>query len=144
LIVSTGCWKKTQSTTAMLDKIVDAYGQSVPNLQVHARGYPSHTYLKSVSVLGQTGYGMSDVGAGKDSPGSELIIAAADRDDPRPVWVQFWGGGNTLAQAIWKVKESRSAQELEKFLSKLRVFDVLGQDDAGAWIAKKERVSMSF
>ena len=27
LIVSTGCWKKNQSNTAMLDKIVDAYGQ---------------------------------------------------------------------------------------------------------------------
>jgi hypothetical protein len=136
LIVSTGCWKKNQSNTAMLDKIVDAYGKALPNLQVHAKGYPTHEYLKSVSVLGQTGYGMADVGAGKDSKGSELIIAAADRDDPRPVWVQFWGGGNNLAQAIWKVKHTRSEAGLAKFLGKLRVFDVLGQDDAGAWIAR--------
>ena len=136
LIVSTGCWKQNQSNTAMLDKIVDAYGKVLPNLQVHANGYPSHAYLKSISVLGQTGYGMADVGEGKDSQGSELIIAAADRDDPRPVWVQFWGGGNNLAQAIWKVKHTRSEAGLAKFLSKLRVFDVLGQDDAGAWIAR--------
>lgn len=136
LIVSTGCWKKNQSNTAMLDKIVDAYGKALPNLQVHAKGYPSHAYLKSISVLGQTGYGMADVGEGKDSKGSELIIAAADRNDPRPVWVQFWGGGNNLAQAIGKVKRTRSEAELAKFLGKLRVFDVLGQDDAGAWIAR--------
>lgn len=127
LIVSTGCWKKNQSNTAMLDKIVDAYGKVLPNLQVHAKGYPSHAYLKSISVLGQTGDGMADVGEGKDSKGSELIIAAADRNDPRPVWVQFWGGGNNLAQAIWKVKNTRSKEELAKFISKLRVFDILGR-----------------
>jgi hypothetical protein len=136
LIVSTGCWKKDQADTAMLDRIVDAYGKSLPNLQVHAKGYPSHDYLRSISVLGQKGYGMEDVGEGKDSKGSELIIASANKDDPRPVWVQFWGGGNNLAQAIWKVSKTRSQAELAKFLSKLRVFDILGQDDAGAWIAK--------
>ncbi len=136
LIVSTGCWKKNQSNTAMLNKIVDAYGQVLPNLQVHAKGYPSHEYLRSISVLGQTGYGMSDVGDGKDSAGSELIIASVDKDDPRPVWVQFWGGGNSLAQAIWKVRATRSKEEFAAFLNKVRVFDILGQDDTGAWMAK--------
>ncbi|GAB2632200.1 nucleoside hydrolase-like domain-containing protein [Belliella aquatica] len=136
LIVSTGCWRKNQSDTKMLDKIVDAYGEVYSNLIVHAEGFPTFEYLKSISVLGQTGYGMGDVGEGKDSPGSELIISAADKDDPRPLWVMGWGGMNTIAQAIWKVRETRSAEELEKFLGKLRLYDVLGQDDAGAWIAK--------
>lgn len=135
LIVSTGCWKKTQTSTAMLDKIVDAYGRALPNLRIHAEGYPSREYLKSVSVLGQTGYGMADVGDGRDTPGSELIIAAADRDDPRPVWVQFWGGGNNLAQAVWKIRHTRSTAGLARFLDRIRVFDILGQDDAGAWLA---------
>lgn len=136
LIVSTGCWKKTQSNTEMLDKLVDAYGECVENLNVHAKGFPSVEYLRSISVMGQTGYGMSDVGDGKDSPGSELIISAVDKDDPRPVWIGAWGGANNVAQAIWKVRATRSKEELSKFLSKLRVFDILGQDDAGAWIAK--------
>ncbi|WP_083139941.1 nucleoside hydrolase-like domain-containing protein [Polaribacter reichenbachii] len=136
LIVSTGCWKKTQKDSRMLDKILDAYTEAYPNLKVHADGFPKPDYLKSISVMGQLGYGMSDVGTGKDSPGSELIIASVDKDDPRPVWVMGWGGMNNAAQAIWKVKESRSEAELEKFLSKLRLFDILGQDDAGAWITK--------
>lgn len=136
LIVATGCWKKTQGSTAMLDKIVDAYGEAYINLCVHADGYPSPEYLRSVSVMGQTGYGMGDVGTGKDSPGSELIIESVDRDDPRPVWVMGWGGMNNAAQAIWKVRETRSAEEFKAFLSKLRLYDILGQDDAGAWIAK--------
>tara|TARA_R110002050_G_scaffold68337_1_gene148306 strand:- start:1248 stop:2456 length:1209 start_codon:yes stop_codon:yes gene_type:complete len=136
LIVVTGCWKKTQSNTEMLDKLIDAYEEAYPNLIVHADGYPTPKYLKTISVMGQTGYGMGDVGTGKDSPGSDLIIASVDKDDPRPLWVMGWGGMNTIAQAIWKVRETRSETELEKFLSKLRLIDILGQDDAGAWIAK--------
>lgn len=136
LIVATGCWKQTQSNTDMLDKIINAYGNVYSNLTAHADGYPTPEYLKSISVMGQTGYGMGDVGTGKDSPGSELIIASVDKDDPRPVWVMGWGGMNNIAQAIWKVRETRSEEELAKFLSKLRLFDILGQDDAGAWIAK--------
>ncbi len=136
LIVATSCWKKSQNNTAMLDQIVDAYGKVLPNLQVHAKGYPSYQSLKSISVLGQTRYGMSDVGDGKDSKGSNLIIAAVDKNDPRPVWIQFWGGGNNLAQAIWKVRATRSQKDLARFLGKVRVFDILGQDDAGAWIAR--------
>lgn len=136
LIVSTGCWKKAQNDTEMLDKIVAAYGKVLPNLREHADGYPSVEYLRSISVMGQRGYGMGDVGEDNDSPGSELIIASVHKDDPRPVWVGCWGGANNIAQAIWKVRETRSKAELARFLSKLRVFDILGQDDAGAWIAK--------
>lgn len=136
LIVSTGCWKKSQHNTAMLDKLLEAYGKCYANLSVHAEGFPTLEYLKSVSVMGQKGYGMGDVGTGKDSPGSELIIASVDKDDPRPVWLMGWGGMNNIAQALWKVRETRSAEEFAKFRSKIRLFDILGQDDAGAWIAK--------
>jgi hypothetical protein len=136
LIITTGCWKKYQSNTKMLDELLNAYGKVVDNLKIHDPKFPTLEYLKSVSVLGQKGYGMGDVGEGKDSPGSDLIISAVDKDDPRPVWVCFWGGGNTLAQALWKVQNTRSEEELKKFVSKIRVYDVLGQDNAGTWIAK--------
>jgi len=136
LIVSTGCWKKSQSNINMLNDILNAYGQVVSNLKVHDPDFPSLEYLQSVSKLGQRGYGMDDVGPGKDSPGSELIISAVDKDDPRPIWICCWGGANTLAQAIWKVQNTRSPEELQKFISKIRVYDILGQDNAGTWIAK--------
>jgi len=136
LIVTTGCWKKSQSDITMLNDLLNAYGQVVSNLQVHDPDFPSLAYLQSVSALGQRNYGMDDVGSGKDSPGSELIISAVDEDDPRPIWICFWGGGNTLAQALWKVQNTRSPAELQEFISKIRVYDVLGQDNAGTWIAK--------
>lgn len=81
---------------------------------------------------------MAGVGDGKDSPGSELIIKAVDkRDDNRPVWLAAWGGMNTIAQALWKVEHTRSKKEFKAFADKIRIYDILGQDDAGAWIAKK-------
>jgi len=136
LVVATGCWRKSQSDTAMLDRIVDAYAAAWPNLSNHAAGFPTADNLRSMSVMGQLGYGMDDVGAGKSSPGSDMIIAAVDRDDPRPVWAMCWGGCNTIAQALWDVKATRTEQEVAEFVSKLNVYDVLGQDNAGTWIAK--------
>ena len=43
---------------------------------------------------------------------------------------------NTLAQALIKVRDTRTPEELEQFVNKIRVYDVLGQDDAGAWIVR--------
>jgi hypothetical protein len=136
LIVSTSCWSKSQRDKGILDSIVSAYGEVVSNLKAHDPEFPSLEYLESIAVTGQTGFGMEDVGDDRDSPGSELIIASVDRDDPRPVWVTCWGGCNTIAQAIWKVQSTRSETELADFLSKLRVYDSLGQDDTGAWMTK--------
>jgi hypothetical protein len=136
LIVCTSCWKQSQSNTAMLTKLLNAYGQALTNLNIHAKGFPSLAYLQSVSKLGQPGFGMANVGAGKDSPGSNLIIAAVDKEDSRPIWINCWGGANTLAQALWKVKSTRTPDEVNQFVSKIRVYDILGQDDAGAWITK--------
>ena len=83
LIVTTGCWKKNQSNIKMLNDLLNPYGQVVSNLQVHDPEFPSLADLQSVSALGQRGYGMGNVGSGRDSPGSELVISAVDKDDPR-------------------------------------------------------------
>ena len=71
-----------------------------------------------------------------DSPGSELLIEVVDRDDPRPVWVTVWGGPNVLAQALWKVRATRSAAEVGRLSRKLRVYTISDQDDSGPWIRK--------
>lgn len=118
-----------------LRKILKAYEQAYPDLIVHDPSYPTYEYLYSISTTGQTNVGMSGVGEGMDTPGSELIIKAVDCDDPRPIWLTAWGGMNTIAQAIWKVQDTRSETELQQFLSKIRIYDILGQCDAGAWIA---------
>jgi hypothetical protein len=52
----------------------------------------------------------------------------ADEKDNRPVWVLGWGGGNTLAQAIWRVKTDRNEKQVRKFLEKIRFYAITDQD----------------
>ena len=138
IITATGCWRKTQSTSNMdkyMNPLLNAYTTAYNNLKVHSPDFPTPAYLKSISILGNTGYAMGGVGAGKDSPGSNLIIAAVDEaSKEHPVFVQSWGGSNNLAQALWKVKNTRSQAEVDEFVSKVQCYDILGQDNAGAWI----------
>jgi hypothetical protein len=77
---------------------------------------------------------MDGVGEGKDSPGAELLIRAVDKADDRPLWVSVWGGANCLAQALWKVKATRSEEAVRSFVSKLKVYSISDQDFAGQWI----------
>jgi hypothetical protein len=77
---------------------------------------------------------MEGVGEGKSSEGSNHIIEVVDRADERPVWISVWGGANCLAQALWDVKDTRSEAELEKFVSRLRVYTISDQDNSGRWM----------
>lgn len=135
LIGSTGIWKLSDPATHVIHECIDAYAKVRDNLLLHDPDYPSADYLHRITVTGNRGYGMSSVGY-RGSKGADVIIEAVDRYDPRPVWLLAWGGANTIAQAIWTVAHTRSQEELEAFLGKIRVYDLAAQDDAGAWMAK--------
>ena len=136
-IISSNAWVDDPDRTSDITEVIDCYADAYPFLKKHANDFPSPDYLKSIVKRGQEKSNMSGVGEGKDSPGSELIIAAVDKEeDARPIWLAAWSGMNTIAQAIWKVHSTRSPEEFQKFVAKIRIYDVLGQDDAGAWIAK--------
>jgi len=107
-----------------------------PNLLKHEAGYPNAETLISKIKEGKAKYGMEAVGKEMDSDGSELIIKAIDRADSRPVWVVVWGGPNCLAQALWKVKNTRKEADLQRFVSKIRVYTISDQDDSGPWMRK--------
>ena len=136
MVATTSCWQRTETAEWRIQEIVDAYGKVRENLAMHAEGYPSYDYLKSVIMIGVPIFGMAGVGEGHDSQGSEALIAAADKDDDRPLWVSVWGGANVLAQALWKVQQTRTAKEVDAFVSKLRVYTISDQDDSGPWIRK--------
>ncbi|RHJ54985.1 nucleoside hydrolase-like domain-containing protein [Bacteroides sp. AM10-21B] len=136
-LISSQVWMDDPDKTAKISEVVERFGEVLPRLNKHAEGYPDLNQLQAVIKRGQPVSNMTGVGSGKDSPGSELIISAVDKKkDQRPVWLAAWGGMNTIAQALWKVKHTRSEKAFKKFIAKIRIYDVLGQDDAGAWIAK--------
>jgi hypothetical protein len=136
LVATTSIHQQQETAAWRIREIVEAYGEVRDNLELHEPGYPTADYLLSVVREGRSDYGMDAVGKGMDSPGSQLLIQVVDRDDPRPVWVPVWGGPNVLAQALWKVRATRSAAEVEKFVSRLRVYTISDQDDSGPWIRK--------
>ncbi len=136
LVATTSVHQKNKTAAWRIKEIVEAYGKVRDNLELHEKGYPTAEYLLSVLKEGLPLYGMEAIGKGKESAGSELIIKAVDKNDPRPIWIPVWGGPNVLAEALWKVKNTRSKSALKKFVSKLRVYTVSDQDDTGPWIRK--------
>src|SRR5664279_5595997 len=98
LIASTSTWQKTAPHADTVHTLVKAYGKVRPNLLLHAKGWPAADDLDARIFTGQPAYGLAATGNDKSSPGADAIIHAADRDDPRPLWICLWGGANTLAQ----------------------------------------------
>lgn len=137
-----------------LVKWIKAYGEVRDNLMKHSEGWPEPETLLTLIRKGvktgrdapfniRTGIAGKNsghypleqlIGKGKDTGASMLIIEAVDRDDPRPVWVPVWGGSVELAQALWRVRNDRSEDEVKTFVSKLRVYAWGHQDASGLWI----------
>lgn len=147
LITSVGwnCDPYPKEWAQYLYRVIDAYEKDVTNLMKRSNqkrflsikkengqqrvGYwPSSEYIRSRAVMGSVNGGIRSVGEDNDSPGSELLIRLADEKDPRPIYVAAWGGANTLAQAIWRVKQTRTAEEVRDFVRKFRIYTITDQD----------------
>ena len=115
-------------------RLIDGYEKVYPNLKLHCEGWQTPEYLRSIVSTGQIGYGVAATGRGKSSPGSELIIKAVSKADPRPVHIVINAGSNSLAQALIDFRTSHTLAEVNAFVSKIRVYENQAQDDAGAWI----------
>jgi hypothetical protein len=137
LIADTSTWMRNRVRPDVIEHVIDAYAKVQPNLSKHAPGFPTADALRALVTTGQPGYGMAAVGTDKMSPGATRVIAAADRDDPRPLWIVAWGGTNTLAQALLHVRATRPPDQLATFIGKLRVYAISDQDDAGPWIRRE-------
>lgn len=142
LIASSGTFANVANKQNILD-ILNMYDQAYENLRRHDPRYPTADQLRSVTWEGSSGNWEKPaneiLGEGKDSEASEAIAKVVDQSDPRPVWICVWGGPQEVAQAIWKVQHTRSTEELEIFLSKIRIFmiglgDKPGQDGSGQWL----------
>lgn len=127
--------------------VLDEYDKVDEHLRKHDPRYPTADALRAVTFEGkgnnngikiQWGCGKQPadaiIGQGKDSEASNAIIAAADKPDPRPIYLSVWGGPREIAQAIWDVKNTRGEAELKAFVGKLRVFLIACQDATHEWL----------
>jgi len=123
----------------IIHKMIDDYAKCVDNFNIHADGFPTPIYLhhtvKKGNYKGGTKVPLEDfIGEGHDTEGSEWIISVVDRPNVSPVNIAVWGGASDLAQALWKIKNTRSETEMGKFVDKLRVYFIANQDASNQWI----------
>jgi hypothetical protein len=136
LVATTSIHLKDKTAPWRIREIVQAYGKVQNYLLIHEPGFPKAEDLLSIIKEGLPVYGMEGVGQGNDSPGSQLLVEAINKDDPRPLWVLAWGGPNVLAQALWQLRSTHSLETLQKLISKLRVYTISDQDDSAPWMRK--------
>ncbi|KAF7328802.1 Cellulose-binding protein [Mycena venus] len=136
ICATTSVWLPNETHIEQIQQHIASYAEIVDNLNVHVAQdaqYPSAEELMSKTYAGYPAYGVDAVGAGKSSNGSTALMQAVAASDEE-IWVTIWGGANVLAQAVWEYEQSQSAQEVENFIAKLRVYSISDQDDAGAWL----------
>ena len=137
LVASSGTFANIANKQNILD-VLSCYDQVYSNLKRHDRSFPTAKTLRSITWQGASGtYGRpfeEILGPGKDSEASEKIISLLSSPDPRPIWFCIWGGPCDLAQALWKIKGTRTPSESARILSKVRIYLIGLQDGTGQWL----------
>ncbi len=120
--------------TEWLDNQLDAYEQVYPNLKLHDPEYPSPDDLRSQVFVGNIDY---EGEMTKRTPGSNRIVEVLLDSDPSPVWLQAWGGPNTISRALKTVQEDHP-ERMEEVSKKAKVFLISNQDETAKTYIRKE------
>ena len=109
-----------------IEPYLDAYAKVHPNLAKHDPNFPTPDYLRERTALGNV---KSEGDMDAETAGSQLIVKVLlDETDDRPIWVQAWGGPNTIARAL-KTIEEQHPEKMATVAKKLRFFFIWEQDD---------------
>jgi len=108
-----------------IDPDLDAYEKVYPNLVKHDPNYPTPEYLRSITLLGN----VDDEGEmEKITEGSQHIVKVLlDESDHNPIWLQAWGGMNTIARALKTIQEEHP-EKMAYVAKKMRFFFIWEQD----------------
>ncbi len=136
LIATTSIHQKNRVVPESIRHILLAYSKVQPNLLKHAPGFPTAQQLLTKVKQGLPVYGMTGVGAGHDSEGSDWVVRVLKQADPRPVWFSVWGGPNVLAQALWNIQQTETPANASRLYRKIRIYTISDQDDSGPWIRR--------
>lgn len=117
--------------TNWMEAHIDQYAKVYDNLKTHAAGFPSPDYLKSIVRVGNIDF---EGEMERDTPGSDLIKQVLLDSDTSSVYLQIWGGTNTVARALKSIEDQYKSQpdweELKRRISRKAIlYTVLDQDN---------------
>jgi hypothetical protein len=125
---------KNWQPVSWLDEQLDNYAKVYPRLKQHDPDYPTPDYLRNQVFVGNIGYA-GDME--RPTPGSQRIAQVLLDADPSPVWLQAWGGANTIARALQSIEENYPDRKVE-VAKKAKLFLIANQDDTcDSYILKK-------
>jgi hypothetical protein len=114
----------TWSGVEWINAQIDMYDRVYPSLRRHADGFPTPQELKSRVYVGNiTAVGEME----QDTPGADRIVSVLLDDKPGRVYLQAWGGTNTIAKALSTIQREHPDQ-IEKVSQKAVVYIILDQD----------------
>ena len=104
---------------------LNAYTKVYPNLVKHDLRYPTPDYLRARTLLGNVKAEgeMDEVTAGSQ----HIVKVLLDEADDQLVWLQAWGGPNTIARAL-KTIEEEHPEKMDYVAKKIRFFFIWEQD----------------
>ena len=113
----------------LIHRTIDAYAQVLPNLRRHAEHWPEPSALHTLVHPGKATRGLEAIGEGHDTPASDWLIQRIDAGSPAdPLNLTIWGGQTDLAQALWRVKTTRTPEAFAAFAARFRTYDIDDQD----------------
>ena len=134
LIYGNSMWQRHGHGVVWMQEMIDEYIKIRPNLLKHLKGYPTPKELKSVIYAGNMDEKYLDYPGPIETDGARHIIRVLLDKNTEPLWIQAWGGTNTIAQALSIMKRDYSVAELDRVYQKLWIFAIADQDSTSAWI----------
>ncbi|VUC28782.1 unnamed protein product [Clonostachys rosea] len=137
IAATTSTWLNSSIDIGTIQQVITAYGDVVDNLNANVPktlAYPSADKLLSKVYTGHLVYGIAALDLDPSDAARALIKAADASKADDPLWVSVWGGATVLAEALNHISKTRNHDQVHKFVSKLRVYSISDQDDAGPWI----------
>ncbi|WP_253157624.1 DUF1593 domain-containing protein [Stieleria tagensis] len=122
----------------LIREIIQAYDKVRPNLTKHANDWPTAETLLACVKSGNPHRGLAVIGNDHDTEGSNWLIRCVDSGSAEnPLNITIWGGQTDLAQALWRVRKQRTAQQFNEFVQKFRVYDIADQDGIADWMREQ-------
>ena len=124
-----------------MQNLIDKYAKVYTNLLKHDNHYPTPRYLKSIIKTGNIDFeGEMD----HNTEGSDFIKRILLDNKPGPVYLQMWGGTNTVARALKAIEDeykgSPEWQNIYKKISQKAILYIILDQDA----AYKKYVALNW